>query len=65
MGRTSEYLAVDGGHFGGAGAIYGHEDDAAVHAANATPDPAMAFIKLLGDPANAQHWKDGGFEPAN
>src|SRR6266550_701671 len=33
MGRTGEYLAVDGGHFGGARAIDGHEDDAAGHAA--------------------------------
>jgi molybdate transport system substrate-binding protein len=41
--------------------VYG----AAVHAANPTPEPAMAFVKFLADPANAKHWKDGGFEPAN
>ena len=36
----------------------------AVHAANPTPEPAMALVKFLADPANARHWKDGGFEPA-
>jgi molybdate transport system substrate-binding protein len=41
--------------------VYG----AAVHAANPAPEPAMAFVKFLADPANARHWRDGGFEPAN
>jgi molybdate transport system substrate-binding protein len=41
--------------------VYG----AAVHAANPAPEPAIAFIRFLADPANAGHWKDGGFEPAN
>jgi len=41
--------------------VYG----AAVHAANPAPEPAMAFVKFLADPANARHWKDGGFEPAH
>jgi molybdate transport system substrate-binding protein len=38
---------------------------AGVLAANASPDPAIAFIKFLADPANAGHWKQAGFEPAN
>ena len=33
MGRAREYLAVDGGHFGGARAIDGYENDTAGHAA--------------------------------
>jgi molybdate transport system substrate-binding protein len=37
---------------------------AGVLAANAAPEPALAFVKFLADPANAPHWKDGGFEPA-
>jgi len=37
----------------------------AVLTANAAPEPAMAFVKFLADPANAKHWKDAGFEPAN
>jgi molybdate transport system substrate-binding protein len=41
--------------------VYG----AAVHAANPAPEPAAAFVKFLADPANAPHWKHGGFEPAN
>ena len=41
--------------------VYG----AAVHAANAAPEPATAFVRFLADPANARHWRDGGFEPAN
>jgi molybdate transport system substrate-binding protein len=40
--------------------IYG----AAVHAANPAPGPAMAFVRFLADPSNAQHWKDGGFTVA-
>lgn len=36
-----------------------------VLASNAAPDPAQAFIKFLADPANAKHWKDAGFTPAN
>jgi molybdate transport system substrate-binding protein len=38
---------------------------AGVLAANASPEPAIAFIKFLADPSNAKHWKDAGFEPAN
>ena len=41
--------------------IYG----TAVLSANEAPEPAMAFVKFLTDPANAKHWKDGGFGPAN
>ena len=41
--------------------VYG----AAVHSANSAPEPAMAFIEFLADPANAKRWRDGGFEPAN
>ena len=37
---------------------------AGVLAANAAPEPALAFVKFLTDPSNAKHWKDGGFEPA-
>ena len=37
---------------------------AGVLAANATPEPALSFVKFLTDPSNAKHWKDGGFEPA-
>jgi molybdate transport system substrate-binding protein len=39
--------------------VYG----AAVLAANPSPEPAAAFVRFLADPANAQHWKDAGFEP--
>lgn len=35
-----------------------------VLAANAAPEPAFAFVRFLADPANAHHWKDAGFEPA-
>ena len=35
-----------------------------VLAANGAPEPALAFVKFLVDPANAHHWKDAGFEPA-
>jgi len=38
---------------------------AGVLAANASPEPAIAFIRFLADPSNAKHWKDAGFEPAN
>ena len=37
---------------------------AGVLAANPAPDPAMAFIRFLTDPANAAHWTHGGFEAA-
>jgi molybdate transport system substrate-binding protein len=37
---------------------------AGVLAANASPEPAIAFIRFLADPSNAKHWKDAGFEPA-
>lgn len=39
--------------------IYG----AAVAADNAAPDPAIAFIRFLTDPANRKVWKDAGFDP--
>ena len=35
-----------------------------VLAANAAPEPAIAFIKFLADPSHAKHWKDAGFEAA-
>jgi ABC-type molybdate transport system substrate-binding protein len=35
-----------------------------VLAANPAPEPATAFVKFLANPANAKHWRDGGFEPA-
>ena len=38
---------------------------AGVLTASAAPDAAIAFVKLLADPANASHWKHAGFEPAN
>jgi molybdate transport system substrate-binding protein len=41
--------------------VYG----AAVLSANPAPEPAMAFVKFLADPANAHHWKEAGFAPAN
>ena len=37
----------------------------AVLSANAAPEPAIAFVRFLADPANAKHWKDAGFDPAN
>ena len=36
---------------------------AAVMSANASPEPAEAFIKFLSDPANHQYWRRSGFEP--
>jgi len=41
--------------------VYG----AAVLTANPAPEPATAFMRFLADPANAKHWKEGGFEPAD
>jgi molybdate transport system substrate-binding protein len=38
---------------------------AAVLSANTAPEPAKAFVTFLADPANAKHWKDGGFTPAS
>jgi len=38
---------------------------AGVLAANPSPEPAISFANFLADPANAKHWRDGGFEPAN
>ena len=35
-----------------------------VLAANAAPEPAIAFVKFLADPSHAKHWKDAGFESA-
>lgn len=40
--------------------VYG----AAVLSANAAPEPAVAFVKFLSDPAHAGVWKHAGFEPA-
>jgi molybdate transport system substrate-binding protein len=37
---------------------------AAVLSANAAPEAAAAFVKFLASPANAKHWKYGGFTPA-
>ena len=34
-----------------------------VLAANAAPEPAIAFVKFLADPAHAKHWKEAGFAP--
>lgn len=31
---------------------------------NASPEPALAFVKFLADPANRIHWKEAGFDPA-
>lgn len=36
---------------------------AAVMSANASPEPAQAFIKFLSDPANHKYWKQAGFDP--
>lgn len=36
---------------------------AAVSTDNASPEPAVAFIKFLADPDNRRHWKDAGFDP--
>jgi molybdate transport system substrate-binding protein len=41
--------------------VYG----AAVLSANPSPEPAVAFVKFLAAPSNAEHWKEAGFEPAN
>jgi molybdate transport system substrate-binding protein len=37
---------------------------AAVSADNASPQPALAFIGFLSDPANRKYWKEAGFEPS-
>jgi molybdate transport system substrate-binding protein len=39
--------------------VYG----AAAMSDNVAPDPALAFIKFLADPANRGHWRDAGFVP--
>jgi len=39
--------------------VYG----AAVTTDNAAPEPALAFVKFLADPANRAHWKEAGFDP--
>lgn len=38
---------------------------AAVLETNPAPEPAIAFVNFLADPANAGHWKDAGFDPAD
>jgi molybdate transport system substrate-binding protein len=35
----------------------------AVTAANANPEPALAFIKFLTEAQNKKVWKDAGFDP--
>jgi molybdate transport system substrate-binding protein len=37
---------------------------AGVLEANPAPEPAIAFVNFLADPANAHHWKHAGFEAA-
>jgi ABC-type molybdate transport system substrate-binding protein len=32
---------------------------------NPSPEPTMAFIKFLIDPAHQEPWKRAGFEPGN
>jgi molybdate transport system substrate-binding protein len=39
--------------------VYG----AAVPTDNAAPEPALALVKFLSEPANRIHWKQAGFEP--
>lgn len=36
---------------------------AGVTADNPSPEPALAFVKFLSDPANRIHWKEAGFDP--
>ena len=38
---------------------------AAVMSANASPEPAEAFIKFLSDPANHQYWRRSGVRAAH
>jgi molybdate transport system substrate-binding protein len=38
--------------------------DAAIPARNAAPEPAIAFIKMLADPAERPAWQKAGLEPA-
>lgn len=37
---------------------------AGVLAANAAPEPAIALVNFLADPAHAKHWTHAGFDPA-
>ena len=50
---------------GGDPGLLGGDTICQVLAANASPEPAIAFIRFLADPSNAKHWKDAGFEPAS
>ena len=62
------------GHHTGRGAYY---QTYALRLVDGTPIPGQLFppgsniyrvgdrVTVLADPANAQHWKNGGFEPAN
>lgn len=34
----------------------------AIPSYNATPEPALAFIKFISDPAKGERWKAAGFE---
>jgi ABC-type molybdate transport system substrate-binding protein len=36
----------------------------AVTAANANPEPALAFIKFLAEAQNKDVWRDSGFNPS-
>jgi molybdate transport system substrate-binding protein len=38
---------------------------AGVLSANEAPEGAIALVNFLADPANARHWREAGFEPAN
>jgi molybdate transport system substrate-binding protein len=37
----------------------------AIPASNKTPEPALAFLRFLTAPANAERWKQAGFESAS
>jgi molybdate transport system substrate-binding protein len=41
--------------------VYG----AAIPAANPSPEAALCFIRFLTSPANADYWREGGFEPGD
>jgi molybdate transport system substrate-binding protein len=36
---------------------------AGVAADNPSPEPALAFVKFLSDPANRMYWREAGFDP--
>ncbi len=37
----------------------------AVAVDSASPEPALAFLRVLSDPAKREHWQAAGFEPAS